>query len=47
MSPMQLAAIRRPCQHAEQCADPRYLGPIYGTGDFYVSCILTLNVGRE
>ncbi len=40
-------AIAAPCQHAMQCADPRYFRCFYPRQGLRVGMVITVNVGEE
>ena len=46
MTPQQVIAITHPCELAEQCANQRYRS-VTKKGKYYVSVMLTVNVGEE
>jgi len=46
MNDQQTIAVAKPCEPAMQCSDQRYRS-VARKGRYYVSVILTVNVGEE
>ena len=46
MTNQQSVALSNPCEHAMQCPNQRYR-TVTTKGKYYVSVVLTVNVGEE
>lgn len=43
----RMTALAKPCEHAEQCANPRYFFAVYPAQGVRCGVVLTVNVGEE
>lgn len=43
----RMTALAKPCEHAEQCTNPRYFFAVYPAQGVRCGVVLTVNVGEE